>query len=406
MDFQRLALIFAPISHMPEFVKKLIFHTGSHKTGSSFLQYQLLMHRDALSTEGWAIPSGDVGELNFHMNHVTWLRCLCDLPKEKRFCHEASVVIENLLNWFRQGDAENLLISAEYLLYFEEKHWDQICSALAPIMNGQTTIHILCFVRDPLQHFPSLRNQMSKSLDWHLTVEDYAQNWQGWMGTSVRMEKAWNRDIFAEYHSYELAKQGDLWLTFQRCLGISKALPSVKHLNSDPDQYYIGNKSTSLESRWIFEALGTLPNAQTWKHHFHVAKQFPGLEDKCLTHEELEFMQSDVLPMLNAWLENHNLPTYLVENVEMMDESNPNLWSSACLEAWREFVSNAEGPVRELMSVAVSKIQTSSAPTHWHPDALARFNAFVAFTKAQTVGGTGSHLRDWFKRVFRRGFPS
>lgn len=391
---------------MPEFVKKLIFHTGAHKTGSSFLQYQLLMHRDAFYAEGWAIPSGDVGELNLHSNHFTWLGCLCDWPVEKQFFHEASVVIENLLNWFRQGDAENLLISGEDLLYANENQWGQICSAFAPIVNGQTTIHILCFVRNPTHHFPSLRNQKSKSLTSHLSVEDYAKHWQLWMGTSARMEKAWNRDIFAEYHSYELAKQGDLWLTFQRCLGISKALPSVKYLNSNPDQYWIENKSTSLEGRLIFEALGTLPTAQTWKHHFHVTNQFPGLNDKCLTHEELEFMKSDVLPMLNVWLKKHNLPTYAVENVELMDELNPNLWSSACLEAWRGFMSNAVGPVRELISDAVSKIQSSSAPTHWHPEALARFNAFVAFAKAQTVGGTGSYLGDWLKRVIRRGLPS
>lgn len=145
----------------------LYLHIGDGKTGTSYLQSLLALHRGSLNENGILYPVAGRDHLQAELGRVTG-------------GNRAVVDEENWTRHFAGGGAENILISAEHLIYGAISDFEGTMNKWADWRRelGAKRLAILLFIRNPVDHAASLFQQGYKTgLIRQESLSDYFLNY-------------------------------------------------------------------------------------------------------------------------------------------------------------------------------------------------------------------------------------
>lgn len=121
----------------------IAFHIGYAKTGTTAIQEFLAGNPNVLARHGWCCFGGEIlGEyVGINAMVLTWTvtggRGEHKLPGHQDFEPRFVALFHR---WLQQQRAKNLLISAENLVSFDERRWQQVMEAMKPYCSLKTRI--------------------------------------------------------------------------------------------------------------------------------------------------------------------------------------------------------------------------------------------------------------------------
>ncbi len=119
--------------------RRLVFHIGPHKTGSTYLQNRLLKNRDQLLSHGWDYPEFGLRQFAHHRLYH-WLA-----GNEQAAGDVTEAGIADLLT-----RSEHMILSSEDFVYLRPDRLRRL-KALLP----DTDVQIVYFIRSPVDLWPS-----------------------------------------------------------------------------------------------------------------------------------------------------------------------------------------------------------------------------------------------------------
>lgn len=128
--------------------KRIIFHIGPPKTGSSAIQHFLHLHREKLAEHGVVYPHHRVDENGISSGNA---RTICEEDREGRLVLSADKLQHVLANFAKATDKHILLFSSESFF--------RIADTLSQAVPDA---EIICFVRNPIEYQLSIYNQSVK----------------------------------------------------------------------------------------------------------------------------------------------------------------------------------------------------------------------------------------------------
>lgn len=128
--------------------KRIIFHIGPPKTGSSAIQHFLHLHRESLAEHGVVYPRHNVDENGISSGNA---RTICEEDREGRLVLCADKLQHVLANFAAATDKHILLFSSESFFRIADDIPKYVPDA-----------EILCFVRNPIEFQLSIYNQSVK----------------------------------------------------------------------------------------------------------------------------------------------------------------------------------------------------------------------------------------------------
>lgn len=146
--------------------KTIILHCGPHKTGSTYLQYELKKEQQALAQAGWTYPK--YGIVQFSQQKVySWLSGTLEA--------DAEVNEESFRALLSQH--ERLIISSEDFIYLSH---DRLIKLRNLLLGWR--IQIVLYVRSPVDLWPSHWQELVRH-GWDATLLEYLANHAAWVGS-------------------------------------------------------------------------------------------------------------------------------------------------------------------------------------------------------------------------------
>lgn len=145
--------------------KTIILHCGPHKTGSTYLQYELKKERQALAQAGWTYPEYGVVQFSQQKIH-SWLSGALN--------GDAEVNEETFRTLLSQH--ERLIISSEDFIYLTH---DQLIRLRNLLLGWR--IQIILYIRSPVDLWPSHWQELIRH-GWDITLLEYLANHAAWLG--------------------------------------------------------------------------------------------------------------------------------------------------------------------------------------------------------------------------------
>jgi len=149
---------------------KLFLHIGAHKTGSSYIKYQMMRSRDFLLQRGIMLPMGCYGDTNSPSSLFRAVAMQLQGMKipEAKNCPENPLgdLTRTLESIHRDNDSQNIFISSEH---FDNLNDEMVAKLTKLFSNFQTTV--VLYHRRKQEHivsyysqFSAMRNPLTSSL--------------------------------------------------------------------------------------------------------------------------------------------------------------------------------------------------------------------------------------------------
>lgn len=389
-------------------LETIIFHIGPHKTGTTFLQHQLMHSREALLAAGVAVPADVTQNPTWDRNHSYLMMKLAGRPAGggmKPEEYEAMDADGLFRVWLADQTAPTLLISAEKMSHFNAENWSRIRDFFTPHMDSRTQVRCISFARHPLTRALSLRNQLAKS-GQHWSPGKMLSADSAFQDGLKAFQEVWGAEASVEVCRYEEVKERGIWPEFLRIIGLNPA--------GFPPKVLIDrgvNRSVSLEMRWIFEACGAVSDVgkRRWrrsKWHFK-----SGTKDGFTASEAAEIWAA-AGEQVNGWLVERGLPTY-VNDVEPVDLGSAALWPAAFVAEWRAALERAGDEERAYFLATFQRLRQSDLAAAWHPEARERFSSLLSFAEGLVAEDLPEDLverrvqeasprHSWWRSVWRK----
>ncbi|WP_156121794.1 hypothetical protein [Halocynthiibacter namhaensis] len=210
--------------------KKVIVHLGMHKTGTTFLQHQMQLHREALNALGVLFPqTGIPQEGGFHVRagalpgHQLLLSSLRGQNND---------IWADLKDEIRRSDAHTIVLSCENFLMPGDPDRLKVIPLLVGALNELGEVHPIAMVRRPDSFFDAFyreisfagRRQGARRISEFMV--DYKDHLTDLPALFSPFEQGFDRRVQLEDFD-DARAQGDLWDRFQALCGLPGALPEL-----------------------------------------------------------------------------------------------------------------------------------------------------------------------------------
>ncbi|EWM23115.1 hypothetical protein Naga_100316g6 [Nannochloropsis gaditana] len=143
---------------------KLFLHIGAHKTGSSYIKYQMMRSRDFLLQRGIMLPMGCYGDTNSPSSLFRAVAMQLQGMKipEAKNCPENPLgdLTRTLESIHRDNDSQNIFISSEH---FDNLNDEMVAEVTKLFSNFQTTV--VLYYRRKQEHLVSYYSEFAKRAD-------------------------------------------------------------------------------------------------------------------------------------------------------------------------------------------------------------------------------------------------
>lgn len=203
--------------------KKVIVHLGMHKTGTTFLQHQLLLHKDALLSQGVLFPKTglpQIGDFDVRAGALPGHQLLLSSLRG-----QDNETWENLKEEIRQSNAHTIILSCENFLMPGDTNRLKVIPLLAAALRDLGEVHPIALVRRPDSFFDAFYREtnFSGGRQGARSISEFMVDYKGHLtdlpALFSPLEKAFGRKVqLADFDSAR--EQEDLWGRFQKLCGL------------------------------------------------------------------------------------------------------------------------------------------------------------------------------------------
>lgn len=158
-------------------MRKLYFHIGSHKTGTTSIQNALHLNREEIKEKGFVYPGSEMCHhlLYFitQQDEALWPRQFKGIEKKMLQEHVTKYLVEVAKDIMNGPDIA--LISSEYFFLSDS---DAIEKSINWLKDYVDEIEVIVFIRDPIHHYSSSQQQVIKANHYLTSPERYHYNFR------------------------------------------------------------------------------------------------------------------------------------------------------------------------------------------------------------------------------------